>query len=93
MVCLRPAGTVPDMAARPERRRALAPVERVDLSLEAELETELKLRRAERRAVRARQQARRAARRRFLAITAVLVGLVVLLGYLIVGQLDSLFVG
>ena len=79
--------------ARPERRRAVAPVEAEDLSLEAELETELKLRRAERRADLARTRARRAARRRFLAVTVVLVALVLGLGYLIVGQLDSLFIG
>jgi cell division septal protein FtsQ len=79
--------------ARPERRRALPAVEAHDLSLEAELETELKLRQAERRAERARAQARKAARRRFLAVTVVLIALVLGLAYLIVAQIDALFIG
>jgi len=79
--------------ARPERRRPLAPVERHDLSLEAELETELKFRQAERRAERARGRALKAARRRFVAVTLVLIALVLGLGYLILGQLDAFFIG
>ncbi len=81
------------MAARRERRQALAPTEAVDLELEAQLGTELRLRRAERRAERAREQARRAARRRFVAAAVVLVLLVTGLGYLVLGTLDALFIG
>jgi ferric-dicitrate binding protein FerR (iron transport regulator) len=78
---------------RPARRRALEPLEALDLSLEAELQTELSLRRAERIAERSRQRALRAARRRFVLAMLVLVGLVAGLAYLIVTTFNGLFAG
>ena len=88
-----PYGTLPRMAAHPARRRALPPAEAQDLSLEAELQTELQLRRAERHAERVRERARRAAFRRFVLMSVVLLGLVLGLGYLVLGTFNALFVG